>query len=134
MYRPPHTTKTPVRIGTGVFLNRRFYMHDRTSHKSKPAINALPDWSKRFFDPIPIQGGKPLFSLRDAAQYVLALPKSEQQATAWQTAAELLKMVAERGGDPMSPRIAMMKALHRREPQAAMMPRRRRMKSYRIVR
>jgi hypothetical protein len=43
-------------------------------------------------------------------------------------------MIAERGGDPMMARIAMMKALHRRDPQVAMKPRRKRVKAYKIVR
>jgi hypothetical protein len=42
-----------------------------------------------------------------------------------QLAAELLMLVAEHGGDPMMARIAIMKALHRREP-ARLSPRRRR--------
>ena len=38
---------------------------------------------------------------------------------AWWTATELLMLVAEHGGDPMMARIAMMRALHRREPHEA---------------
>ena len=53
---------------------------------------------------------------------------------AWWTATELLMLVAEHGGDPMMARIAMMRALHRREPHEAQKPRRKRAKAYRIVR
>jgi hypothetical protein len=44
---------------------------------------------------------------------------------AMQLAAELLMLVAEHGGDPMMARIAMMKALHRREPARLSLRRRR---------
>src|SRR5271163_3201728 len=60
-----------------------------------------------------LPGRKPLLTLRDAATYITSLPKAEQQAPQWQTTAEMLMLVAERGGDTMMPRIAMMKALHR---------------------
>jgi hypothetical protein len=99
---------------------------------AKVAPPALPDWGRRFEPQIPVQNGAPLRTLRDAAQFVLALPAAEQKETRWQTAAEMLRMNAERGGDLMFARVAVMKALHRRE--AAMTPRRRRAKTYRIVR
>jgi hypothetical protein len=42
-----------------------------------------------------------------------SFPKAEQQAPQWLTAAEMLLLNAEHGGDLMFARIAMMKALHR---------------------
>jgi hypothetical protein len=103
-------------------------MPDRSRFRTAPP--ALPNWSRRFADPIPIPNGKSLFSLRDAAQYVLALPPAEQQATRWKTAATVLKMVAETGGNAMMARIGMMKALHHRAPGVAQTPRRKRVKSF----
>jgi hypothetical protein len=96
-------------------------------------IAPLPDWSRRFDSPVPVQSRAPLRTLKDAAQFILALPKAEQQGTAWQVAAEVLKMTAEKGGPTMMARIGMMKALHHREPEAAQMPRRKRVKSFRII-
>jgi hypothetical protein len=62
------------------------------------------------------------------------LPPAEQQAASWQAAAEVLRLVAETGGDPMTARIGMMKALHRREPAAPFGgPRRRRAKRYTVI-
>jgi hypothetical protein len=61
------------------------------------------------------------------------LPKAEQDAPHWRTAAELLMRIAEHGGDLMMARIATMRALHRREPHEAQKPRRKRAKAYRIV-
>jgi hypothetical protein len=63
-----------------------------------------------------------------------SFPKPEQQAPQWQTAAALLMFVAERGGDPMMARIAMMKALHRNQPRPVLASRRRRAKSFSIIR
>jgi hypothetical protein len=75
-------------------------------------------WSREFGEPIELPKGHKLVTLRDAALYITNLPKAEQQAAEWQTAAEVLMMIGERGGDPMMARIAMMKALHRDKPKA----------------
>ena len=69
-----------------------------------------------------------------AAHYIMKLPKTEQPATPWQAAAEVLMLIGEHGGDPMMAHIAMLKALQRHKPKAAPVPRRRRAKAYRIVR
>jgi hypothetical protein len=79
-----------------------------------------------------MQDGRKLRTIREAANYVTRLPKAEQQATQWQTAAELLMLIGRHGGDPMMPRIAIMKALHRHQPRSA--PRRKRAKNFRIIR
>jgi hypothetical protein len=43
-------------------------------------------------------------------------------------------LVGEHGGDPMMAHIAMMQALQRHQPKAAPVPRRKSVKTYRIVR
>jgi hypothetical protein len=43
------------------------------------------------------------------------LPKAEREFPEWETAIEWLMRVGEHGGDPMLPRISMMKALRRHE-------------------
>jgi hypothetical protein len=91
-------------------------------------------WDQRIYDPIELPKGKPLVTLRDAALYITKLPKTEQQAPEWRTAAELLILIAENGGDPMMAHIAMMQALQRHEPKAAPVPRRKSAKAYRIIR
>jgi hypothetical protein len=45
-------------------------------------------WSRRFDDPIQPPKGKKLLTLKDAAAYITALPKSKQQSPEWQAAAE----------------------------------------------
>jgi hypothetical protein len=102
----------------------------KTARSRVASPPALPDWSRKFHGPIPVQNRKPLVTLRDAATYIAALPKVDQDAAPWQLAAEmLLLLVAEHGGDTMMPRIAMMKALHRNEPRSQSVQRRRRPKS-----
>jgi hypothetical protein len=50
-----------------------------------------------FFDPVILPNGRKLVTLRDAAKYIVKLPKAEQQASQWQTAAEVLMLVGEHG-------------------------------------
>ena len=69
-------------------------------------------WFKRFYDPIILPDGRKLLTLRDAAEYITALPKAEQDAADWQVAMETLLLVAERNGPEMLARIAVMKALN----------------------
>ena len=69
-------------------------------------------WFKRFFDPIALPDGRELLTLRDAAQYITALPKAEHDAADWQVAMEMLLLVAERDGPEMLARIAVTKALN----------------------
>jgi hypothetical protein len=61
-------------------------------------------WDQSFFDPIELPTGRKLITLRDAANYIVKLSKAEQQAPEWQTAAEVLMLIGERGGDPMMAR------------------------------
>ena len=91
-------------------------------------------WHQQFFEPIILPSRKPLVTLRDAANYIVKLPKAEQQAPEWQAAAEVLMLIGEPGGDPMMAHIAMMRALNKHKPKAAPVPRRKRAKAYRIIR
>jgi hypothetical protein len=70
-------------------------------------------WSARFDDPIPVPKGKPLVTLKDAANYITKLPETEQQHPAWQAAVEALILVAETNGPTMFARIGVMQALNR---------------------
>ncbi|MEH2517771.1 hypothetical protein V1279_003344 [Bradyrhizobium sp. AZCC 1610] len=58
--------------------------------------------------------GRKLKTLRDAAAYITELPKAEHDAEEWQTAMEVLLLVAERDGPEMMAWIGMMRALNRR--------------------
>jgi hypothetical protein len=70
-------------------------------------------WFKRFYDPIILPDGRKLLTYRDAAEYITALPKAEQDAADWQIAMESLLLVAERNAPEMLARIAVMMALNR---------------------
>jgi hypothetical protein len=51
--------------------------------------------------------------VRDAANYILALPKKESVAPEWQAAMEALILIAENGGPTMLARIGVMRGLNR---------------------
>lgn len=70
-------------------------------------------WSAPFEDPIPLPNGRQLVTLRDAADYVMKLPKAEHSVAEWQAAMEALILVAETGGPTMLARIGVMRALNR---------------------
>ena len=69
-------------------------------------------WSTPFADPIPLPSGRKLVTLKDAADYITKLPKSESDLPDWQAAIEVL-MLCSRGGDLMLARIGVMRALNR---------------------
>jgi hypothetical protein len=58
-------------------------------------------WDQHFFDPTELLRGKKLVTLRDAANYIMKLPKAEHDAEEWQAAMEALLLVAESGGPTM---------------------------------
>ena len=77
-------------------------------------MTANRGWKRRFEDPIPLPRGRQLVTLEDAARYIQKLPKAEQQIEEWQTAVEVLILVAESNGGPtMMARIGVMQALNR---------------------
>jgi hypothetical protein len=49
----------------------------------------LADWSRQFDYPIPLPGGGRLTTLRNAANYITALPKAKHDAPEWQAAIEV---------------------------------------------
>jgi hypothetical protein len=91
-------------------------------------------WFKRFFDPIILPDGRKLLTLRDAAEYITALPKAEHEAADWQVAMEVLLLVAEHNGPEMMARIGVLKALNRHGAKPVPAPRRKAAKAFRIVR
>src|ERR1700731_560863 len=80
----------------------------------------MPDkgWRRRFEDPIPLLRGRQLLTLKNAADYILKLPKAEQQLEEWQTATEALIMAAEGRGPLLHARVGMLRALNRRVERA----------------
>jgi hypothetical protein len=70
-------------------------------------------WHQTFFDPIKLPNGRKLLTLRDAAQFIIKLPKAERYADEWQAAMQALMLVAEQDGPTMFARIGVMRALNR---------------------
>ncbi len=70
-------------------------------------------WEAKFDEPIPVSKGKPLATLRDAAQYITELPKADHDASEWQTAMHCLIEAADNGGPIEFARISMMRGLNR---------------------
>ena len=91
-------------------------------------------WKRTFDDLIPLPRGRALATLRDAAEYITALPKAEHDAAEWQDAMEALLLVIEQNGPTMFVRIAMMRALNKRNAKPTPEPRKKQTKAFRIVR
>lgn len=91
-------------------------------------------WSTPFQLEIPLPGREPIKTLKDAASYITALPKKEQEQAHWQTAVYHLIKGAELGGLwVMLARIAMLRALNHDRPRE-FVKRKKTAKTYRIVR
>lgn len=52
-------------------------------------------WSKLFEDPVVLPDGRELLTLKRAADYIMKLPKAEQEHERWQAAIQALLMAAE---------------------------------------
>jgi hypothetical protein len=65
-------------------------------------------WERRFDRPIILPNGKTLRTLEDARRYIITLPHSEHETTAWQIAIESLLLAADHtAGDAASERPAL---------------------------
>jgi hypothetical protein len=80
-----------------------------------PELFFVP-WSRAFDEPIKPRKGRPIVTLKDAAAYIMKLPKSAQEAPEWQAAGGAVIMAAEDRGPLMLAHIGMMRALHGAEP------------------
>ena len=74
---------------------------------------AKKGWSRPFEDPITLPDGRELFTLKNAADYIMKLPKAEQKHEKWETAIACLIMAAEGRGPMMHARVGVLKALNR---------------------
>ncbi len=90
-------------------------------------------WSFRFDEPIELANGKRLRTLREAANYVIALPARESKQEHWQRAMAVLLSASEKKAPVMIARIAMMQALYAGQPIAVPARWKKLAKKYRIV-
>jgi hypothetical protein len=63
------------------------------------------EWSRPFEDPIPLPRGRQLATLKDAADFIMKLPKAEQELPEWQLATSCLIQAAEGRGPLMHARM-----------------------------
>ena len=87
---------------------------------------AAKGWSTPFDDPIPLPRDRELVTLKDGADYIMKLPKAEQNLREWQTATEVLIMAAGGPGPLMHARIGVTRALNCGERGPPTLPRRKR--------
>jgi hypothetical protein len=80
--------------------------------KGRSAAKTQKGWSLHFDDPIPLPNGGQLRTLKDAADYIMTLPKGEQHLE-WQTAIGCLIGAAEGRDFMMHARIGVLRALNR---------------------
>src|SRR5258708_6848564 len=69
-------------------------------------------WSDRFEEPLVCPDGTKLVTLRQAAQFILNLPRAEHESREWRTAMRILIESADHGRPITFARFAMMKALY----------------------
>jgi hypothetical protein len=70
-------------------------------------------WGRAFDEPIALPDGRKLVLLRDAANYITALPAKEAALPEWQAAIEALILVGELDRPTMLARIGVLRALNR---------------------
>jgi hypothetical protein len=68
-------------------------------------------WDSKFPEPIAVPVGKPLVTLREAGQYIAALPAETHSTEAWLSAMHVLIQAADHGGPIEFARLGMMQAL-----------------------
>ncbi|MCP3473231.1 hypothetical protein NLM33_23240 [Bradyrhizobium sp. CCGUVB1N3] len=71
-------------------------------------------WGSPFDDRVKVRGRK-LVTLREAGEYIAALPKKVHDTPEWQAAMEALFLVAEQGGATMLARIGIMRCAEPKE-------------------
>lgn len=64
-------------------------------------------WNRKFAEPIRPPKGPPIHTLKEAAEFLLSLPKKRQDHPDAQAAAEAVRLVAEHGGPLMFAEIGM---------------------------
>jgi hypothetical protein len=74
---------------------------------------ASKGWSRKFDDPVALPSGRQLITLKDAADYIMKLPKAQQNLVEWQTATACLIGAAEGRDFMMHARVGVLRALNR---------------------
>jgi hypothetical protein len=86
-------------------------------HTKAYCLSILLPWSTPFDDPILLLRGRPLVTLKDAADYITKLPSAEQNKVEWQTAIHCLIGAAEGRDFLMHARVGLLRALNADKPR-----------------
>jgi hypothetical protein len=70
-------------------------------------------WERPFDQPVPLPNGPPARTLRDAANYIKKLPKSERDAPEWRLAIQMLIDAAEARGPMLFAKMGVFRAVNR---------------------
>jgi hypothetical protein len=70
-------------------------------------------WDRPFDQPVPLPSGAPARTLRDAANYIKKLPKSEHDSQEWRLAVQMLIDAAEDRGPMLFARMGLLRATNR---------------------
>jgi hypothetical protein len=70
-------------------------------------------WERSFNQPVPLPGGRPARTLRDAGNYIKKLPKSEHETPEWRLAIQMLIDAAEDRGPMLFARMGIVRAVNR---------------------
>lgn len=70
-------------------------------------------WDRPFDQPVPLPSGAPARTLRDAANYIRNLPKSERDLPEWRLAVQMLIDAAEDRGPMLFARMGIDRAVAR---------------------
>jgi hypothetical protein len=68
-------------------------------------------WDRPFDQPVPLPSGPPARTLRDAANYIARLPKSEHDSRKWRLAVQMLIDAAEDRGPMMFAKMGLLRAV-----------------------
>ena len=72
-------------------------------------------WDRPFDQPVPLPSGPAARTLRDAADYIRKLPKSEHDTPEWRLAAQMMIDAAEDRGPMMFAKMGILRATEVRE-------------------
>jgi hypothetical protein len=70
-------------------------------------------WERPFDQPVPLPSGPPARTLRDAANYIRKLPKSEHETPEWRLAIQMLINAAEDRGPMLFAKMGIIQAVNR---------------------
>ena len=70
-------------------------------------------WERPFDQPVPLPTGAPARTLRDAANYIKKLPKSEHDSPEWRLAVQMLIDAAEDRGPMLFAKMGILRAVNR---------------------